>query len=121
MGPMPAGGAPVFAQPWEAQAFALAIHLHERGAFAWSDWAEALGTEIHREDDQAREAGQAGGYYQHWLAALERLVVERRLVGEVELGHRARAWAEAYRSTPHGRPVQLSPSPGADPRDAALA
>ena len=64
---------PVFREPWEARAFAMALALHEAGVFTWNEWAETLGAEIKR--------AQAGGdpdtgetYYQHWLATLERLV-----------------------------------------------
>ena len=44
---------PVFKEPWQATAFALAVHLSERGAIPWSEWSAALGREI--------EAGGGGG------------------------------------------------------------
>lgn len=81
--PRDAGG-PVFAAPWQAQAFATVLQLHEAGVFTWAEWAEALGAEI--------KAAQAGGdpdrgdtYYQHWLAALEALVQSKQLVTFSEL------------------------------------
>ena len=46
-------------------------------------------------------------YYEYWLAALERLVGERGLAERAALAERKEAWAEAYRRTPHGRPVEL--------------
>lgn len=94
---------PIFAEPWEAQAFALAVQLHAQGAFTWAEWAEALSERLKAagpDDDGAR-------YYEHWLAALERLVAAKRLAGGDELAQRKQAWAEAYRHTPHGRPVEL--------------
>lgn len=93
---------PVFAEPWQAQAFALTLKLHEAGAFTWPEWAEALSAELSRDptDDGTR-------YYDHWVAALEGLVISRKLAGSAELGARKDAWDHAYRRTPHGRPVQL--------------
>ena len=49
------GGEPVFAEPWQAQAFAMALALHERGLFSWPEWAEALSTQI----TAAQAAGDA--------------------------------------------------------------
>jgi nitrile hydratase accessory protein len=93
---------PVFAEPWQAQAFALTVSLHEAGAFTWSEWAAALSAELKGDpvDDGSR-------YYEHWLAALERLAAARGLADEGALAASQAAWAEAYRRTPHGRPVQL--------------
>jgi nitrile hydratase accessory protein len=94
---------PVFAEPWQAQAFALALKLHEGGAFTWSEWAQALSAELSADpqDDGSR-------YYDHWVAALEGLVTARRLAGAAELAARKAAWAHAYETTPHGEPVELS-------------
>jgi nitrile hydratase accessory protein len=100
---------PVFAEPWQAQAFALALQLHAEGAFSWAEWAAALSGRLAAagpDDDGAR-------YYEHWLAALEGLVTAKRLVVEPELATRKDAWAEAYRMTPHGRPVELPSEPRA--------
>lgn len=97
---------PVFREPWEAQAFALAVKLHEAGVFGWDEWAAALGAEI--------EAAQAAGdpdlgdtYYRHWTAALERLVREKRVLSAAELDERRHAWDRAARATPHGEPIVL--------------
>lgn len=93
---------PVFAEPWQAQAFALTLKLHEGGAFAWIEWAEALSEELARDpaDDGSR-------YYQHWVAALERLTIGRNLATKGELAARKDAWKSAYLHTPHGKPVEL--------------
>jgi nitrile hydratase accessory protein len=93
---------PVFAEPWQAQAFALTLKLHEAGAFTWSEWARALSAELAAdpEDDGSR-------YYEHWVAALERLAAGHDLATPDELAARKAAWADAYRRTPHGSPVEL--------------
>jgi nitrile hydratase accessory protein len=99
---------PVFAEPWEAQAFALAVALHERGVFTWPEWAEALASEIER----ARQAGDpdtGATYYRHWLAALERLVAEKQLADAGTLATYADAWGRAADRTPHGTPIELRP------------
>ena len=93
---------PVFAEPWQAQAFALAVQLNAEGAFSWSEWAQALSRELATDptDDGSR-------YYHHWVAALERLSADHDLAGASELAERKAAWADAYRRTPHGKPIEL--------------
>ena len=97
---------PVFREPWEAQAFAMTLALHERGLFTWSEWATALGAEIKR----AQAAGDPDSgetYYLHWLSALEKLVAEKG-VTTTETLHRYRdAWEHACDRTPHGQPIEL--------------
>lgn len=100
--PRDAGG-PVFAEPWQAQAFALALQLHTQGAFTWTEWAAALSGRLNAagpEDDPAR-------YYEHWLGALEDLVTGRDLASPDALHARKHAWEDAYARTPHGKPVEL--------------
>jgi nitrile hydratase accessory protein len=89
----------VFGEPWQAQAFALAVRLSEQGYFTWKEWSAALADEL--KTDAAR------GYYEHWLAALERLVTAKGLTNQAALLERKQAWADAYRHTPHGKPVEL--------------
>lgn len=99
---------PVFREPWEAQAFAMAVVLHGRGVFTWAEWAAALAAEIKR----AQAAGDADAgdtYYRHWLATLEHLVAEKG-VASVDTLHRYRsAWDHAADRTPHGQPIELAP------------
>ncbi|MSO77586.1 MAG: nitrile hydratase accessory protein [Alphaproteobacteria bacterium] len=102
------GDGPVFKEPWEAEAFALALGLHERGLFTWTEWADALAEEIARAQG-AGDPDQGDTYYQHWLAALERLVQAKGVVSETELTERRDAWERAAHSTPHGQPVILKP------------
>jgi nitrile hydratase accessory protein len=98
---------PVFAEPWEAQAFALAVKLSEQGHFTWKEWAAALADELKAAANRG-EPDDGSRYYQHWLAALERLVAAKGLSDPAALLARKEAWAEAYRHTPHGKPVELA-------------
>ena len=93
---------PVFAEPWQAQAFALAVQLTDAGYFTPTEWAETLGAEL-------RVAGEGDGsrYYETWLRALERLSLSKGLTNAAALDQRTAAWADAYRATPHGQPVEL--------------
>jgi nitrile hydratase accessory protein len=101
---------PVFAEPWEAQAFALAVKLSEQGHFTWKEWASALADELRAAADRG-EPDDGSHYYHYWLAALERLVTVKGLTDRAELATRKEAWAEAYRHTPHGKPVELAAAP----------
>lgn len=74
--PFPGEG-PVFRAPWEAQAFGMAVKLHEAGYFSWREWAERLAAEIKRAQDRG-DPDLGTTYYEHWLAALEPIVTENR-------------------------------------------
>jgi nitrile hydratase accessory protein len=97
---------PVFAEPWQAQAFALAVRLSAAGHFTWTEWATALGAQLRAAADRG-EPDDGSRYFEHWLAALEHLVAEKQLTDLTALRERKAAWAEAYRRTPHGQPVEL--------------
>jgi nitrile hydratase accessory protein len=102
-------GGPVFREPWEAEAFAMTLALHERGVFTWPEWASALAAEI--------KCAQAAGdpdtgetYYLHWLAALEKLVADKGVTTQATLHRYRDAWDHACDRTPHGQPIELRPS-----------
>jgi nitrile hydratase accessory protein len=99
----------VFREPWEAQAFAIALTLYDRGVFSWSEWAAMLADEIRRaQTDGDPDTGET--YYWHWLATLERMVAEKG-VASTETLHRYRdAWDHAADRTPHGQPIELQPA-----------
>jgi nitrile hydratase accessory protein len=99
-------GGPVFAEPWQAQAFALAVKLSEQGHFTWKEWAAALANELKAAADRG-EPDDGSHYYEHWLATLERLVTAKGLTDLAALLARKEAWADAYRHTPHGKPIEL--------------
>jgi nitrile hydratase accessory protein len=100
---------PVFREPWEAQAFAMALALHERGLFSWPEWAAALADQIKRAQ-AAGDPDTGETYYRHWLATLEHLVAAKG-VATAETLHRYRdAWDHAADRTPHGMPIELTPA-----------
>jgi nitrile hydratase accessory protein len=97
---------PVFAEPWQAHAFALAVKLSETRHFTWSEWSAALAAELAAASRRG-ESDDGSHYYDLWLSALERLVAEKRLIAQPSLLARKKEWADAYRITPHGSPVTL--------------
>jgi len=97
---------PVFREPWEAQAFAMALALHERGVFTWGEWAVALGQQIKRAQ-AAGDPDTGETYYLHWLAALEQLVAEKGVASGEALHRYKHAWEHACERTPHGKPIEL--------------
>jgi nitrile hydratase accessory protein len=99
-------GTPVFAEPWQAQAFALAVTLSDQGHFTWKEWATELATTLKAASDRG-EPDDGSRYYDHWLATLERLVIAKGLADEGALDARKDAWVGAYRNTPHGLPIEL--------------
>lgn len=102
----PGAGEPAFREPWEAQAFAMAVALHERGLFTWPEWADRLSRTL----AAARDAGRPDdgtAYYLHWLETLEALAAEKGAASPAELLARKDAWDRAARATPHGTPVVL--------------
>jgi nitrile hydratase accessory protein len=93
------GDGPVFTEPWEAQAFAMAVRLNEAGVFGWTEWAETLGLELTARSDRP--------YYESWLAALERLAEAKGLMTGPERLSRIEAWDRAAKATPHGQQIRL--------------
>ena len=98
----------VFLAPWEAEAFALAVSLNERGVFTWNEWAEILGDEI-RKAQAAGDPDTGETYYLHWLATLERIVAAKGLTDTGQLARTREAWQRACARTPHGTPIELHP------------
>lgn len=100
---------PVFGEPWEAQAFAMALALHERGLFTWVEWADALSQQI-AFAQAAGDLDTGATYYRHWLAALESLVASKGASSSEELATYVDAWDHAADRTPHGQPIELNAS-----------
>ncbi|MET3523472.1 nitrile hydratase accessory protein [Mesorhizobium abyssinicae] len=106
---LPAGfDEPVFAEPWQAEAFAMTVALHDKGLFSWSEWADALSAEVKRPD----AAADGHDYYEHWLAALESLLSAKGVAGRSDVDTLAAAWERAAHATPHGKPILLENDPG---------
>ena len=99
---------PVFREPWEAQAFAMTVALHQRGLFTWKEWADALADEIKRAQT-AGDPDTGETYYRHWLATLEHLVAQKGVVTADTLHRYRDAWDHAADRTPHGQPIELKP------------
>ncbi|HEY2245658.1 MAG: nitrile hydratase accessory protein [Xanthobacteraceae bacterium] len=97
---------PVFREPWEAEAFALTVSLNERGLFTRTEWAKTLGEEI-KKAQAAGDPDTGETYYQHWLAALERILAEKGVVESSVLVRTRDAWQHACARTPHGTPIEL--------------
>jgi nitrile hydratase accessory protein len=104
---MPGLDDPVFAEPWQAQAFALVVALHERRLFSWGEWAQALSAEVKSE----AAALDGSDYYEHWLKALEKLLAAKGVAGSGEIDALAAAWERAAHATPHGKPILLENDP----------
>jgi nitrile hydratase accessory protein len=97
---------PVFKSPWEAQAFAMTLSLHARGAFTWREWAETLARELAAAAARG-EPDDGTHYYEYWLAALEKLIAGKRLISGTELERRVDEWDAAAQATPYGKPIEL--------------
>jgi nitrile hydratase accessory protein len=104
LSPLELDEAPVFAEPWQAEAFALAVALHKNGLFTWPEWAAALAEVI-------AEHPEGGEYYRHWLEALERIVQRKGAAEKAHIDGLARSWQRAAEATPHGRPIMLANDP----------
>jgi nitrile hydratase accessory protein len=105
--PRDADDEPVFAEPWQANAFAMTLSLHERGVFSWPEWTATLAAEIKRAQ-AAGDPDDGSTCYLHWLAAIERLTVEKGLTTAGDLDDRRAAWDRAAHATPHGQPILLA-------------
>ncbi len=91
---------PVFAEPWQAQVFAMAVRLHEQGHFTWPEWAAQLSDQIATADPETE-------YYEHWLATLEVMVARSGISSPIELAERREEWRHAAATTPHGQAIEL--------------
>lgn len=105
--PKSADGEPVFPEPWAAEAFAITVHLHEKGLFAWSEWAERLSAELHKPG----RAADGSDYFDCWVAALSGLLVAKGIADADVIADLQRSWQRAAEATPHGKPIVLENDP----------
>ncbi len=107
--PPTADDTPVFTEPWQARAFAVVVKLCQDGHYEWGEFQRRLIDEIGAAD----AVGDATtGYYEHWLAACERLLIERGLTAPGDLAER-KATAAASRPPPTkavANPVAIDPA-----------
>lgn len=89
---------PVFAEPWQAQAFAAVAELIESGRLTWKEWADRLGAAL-KEAEERGDVDTGLRYYEHWLTALEHLVVEKDFTAWDDLARER----ETIRSEDHHR------------------
>lgn len=85
----------------------MTVALHDKGLFSWGEWADALSAEVKRPS----AATDGHDYYEHWLAALERLLASKGLAAKSDVDAMAEAWERAAHATPHGRPILLENDP----------
>lgn len=102
-------GEPAFDEPWQAEALALADSLVQQGLFSAGDWSETLGRKL-RDAESRGEPDTQQTYYECVLAALEQLVAANSEIDRDAMQAMRGDWEQAYRSTPHGQPVQLKRS-----------
>ncbi|WP_137137135.1 nitrile hydratase accessory protein [Rhizobium sp. FKY42] len=100
-------GDPVFAEPWQAQAFAMTVHLHEKGLFTWPEWAKCLSREVHRPD----RSSDGRDYFDAWVAALCHLLADKGVATPETLLALQRSWQRAAEATPHGMSIDLANDP----------
>ncbi|EJZ18151.1 hypothetical protein RCCGEPOP_27079 [Rhizobium sp. Pop5] len=100
-------GDPVFPEPWAAEAFAMTVHLHEKGLFSWGEWAETLSRQLH----QPGRAEDGSDYFDCWVAALSELLVSRGVADAGAILDLQKSWQRAAEATPHGRPIELANDP----------
>lgn len=105
--PKSADGEPVFPEPWAAAAFAMTVHLHERGLFTWSEWAETLSAELHKPG----RVVDGSDYFDCWVAALSSLLVNKGIADAGAILSLQESWQRAAEATPHGKPIELSNDP----------
>ena len=97
----------VFSEPWEAQAFAMAVTLSSNGYFTWKEWAATL-AEVIAKSKASGGPIDGSDYYQNWVAALEQLIIDKDITDFSNLESTKVAWEDAYKATPHGKPVHLN-------------
>ncbi|OWV91577.1 nitrile hydratase [Rhizobium sp. R72] len=105
--PKSSDGEPVFPEPWAAEAFAMTVHLHERGLFTWSEWAETLSRELH----EPGRAEDGGDYFDCWVAALSAILVKHGVADADIILDLQKSWQRAAEATPHGKPIELANDP----------
>ena len=95
-----------FEQPWHAEVFAVTIHLSEANLFSWVEWTQTLGQHISAAYTM-RVINGSDDYYQVLLHALIDLLSVKEVADLETIASMQNRWADAYRNTPHGEPVNL--------------
>jgi nitrile hydratase accessory protein len=80
-------GEPTFAAPWQSRAFGMVVDLHVRGVFPWDEFKRRLIVEVATATDGNRTADESG-YYNQWVDAFFRLLIEKRILTAQEINRR---------------------------------
>ncbi len=99
-------GEPVFDEPWQAQALAMADTLIDNGVISATLWSDMLGSELKKAQSLDADDDMTT-YYKAALQALELLLDQQTSVSASEVSDKRDAWERAYLATPHGQPVIL--------------
>ena len=99
-------GDPVFDEPWQAQALAIADSLVQSGLFSAQDWSSALGQAL-SEAEANNETDNHETYYRCVVSALEALIATNSDIDDFAMIQKRKDWESAYLATPHGQPVGL--------------
>ena len=100
-------GDPVFPEPWAAEAFAITVHLHEKGLFSWGEWADSLSAEVHKPG----RAADGSDDFDCWVEALTGLLVGKGIADAEAILGLQKSWQRAAEATPHGVPIELINDP----------
>jgi nitrile hydratase accessory protein len=90
--PPRSNGEPVFDAPWQSRAFGMVVSLHERGAFEWDAFRDRLAQGL-----RASGSDGAAAYYESWVRAFHRLVVEDGLLPAADVAARRGEFATGAR------------------------
>ena len=85
----------------------MTVNLHERGLFAWTEWADYLSAELHKPG----RAENGSDYFDCWVAALSGLLVNRGIADAGAILGLQQSWQRAAEATPHGKPIVLANDP----------
>jgi nitrile hydratase accessory protein len=84
-------GEPVFEEIWQSRAFGIAVALYNQGKYPWENFRDGLAEQIKPEDCKFLESSGTTPefhYYDHWVATLEKLLLERGLLSQQEIEQR---------------------------------
>jgi nitrile hydratase accessory protein len=84
----------IFSEPWEGRVFGMAITLHSEGTYPWEEFRTRLIAEVNSTDCTS---DLAPDYYEHWLAAFEQLLLDKRIMTREEFEGRKAEFASGER------------------------
>lgn len=91
----------VFEEPWESQAFGMAVALHQQGRYNWEEFRRRLIAEIGEWESSGEDERAVWDYYRRWLASLEALLEEKGFVSGEEIEQRTHEYLSGARDEHH--------------------